>query len=212
MATLFDRPAARLRPVPVPVLVNPSLTLGSLDLDHLAQHGFCKPPTQFLSDAGLEFCRENIDRMIGALAASQPGRTPDRMVNQHQCEGGEWLWDLVSHPMLVAAAQRQIGEDVLCWSTHLLIKEPGTGAAIPWHQDAPYWNMFGDMSAAVCEKPPDRATCALYQKHHRASLEVHYPSRTRPAAPMATQTDPILKGADNTSAAVRDRAGRCGQL
>ena len=132
VAMLFDRPAAQLRPVPSPVLVNPSLTLESLDLDHLALHGFCKPPGQFLTDSGLEFCRENIDRMIGDLAASQPDRTPDRMVSQHQCGGGEWLWDLISNPLLVAAAQRQIGGDVLCWSTHLLIKEPGTGAAIPW--------------------------------------------------------------------------------
>ena len=33
------------------------------------------------------------------------------MVSQHQVEGGEWMWPLVSHPLLVAAAQRQIGPD-----------------------------------------------------------------------------------------------------
>ena len=75
--------------------------------------------------------------MVGELAASQPERAPDRMVSQHQCEGGEWLWPLISHPLLVEAAQRQIGANVVCWSTHLLIKPPGVGAAIPWHQDAP---------------------------------------------------------------------------
>ena len=33
------------------------------------------------------------------------------MVSQHQVEGGEWMWPLVSHALLVAAAQRQIGPD-----------------------------------------------------------------------------------------------------
>jgi hypothetical protein len=38
MVTLFDRPAAQLhRGVSAPVLVTPSLTLSSMDLEHLAR-------------------------------------------------------------------------------------------------------------------------------------------------------------------------------
>ena len=132
-------------------IVNPDLTVDSLDLAFLDEHGYLQPNVQFLTPEGLRFCRENIDRMTQAMAQSQPDRGPDRMISQHQCEGGEWLWRLIAHPVLVEAAQRQLPgiAGVLCWSTHLLIKPPGTGEAIPCHQDAPYWNMFGEMSAAV---------------------------------------------------------------
>ena len=52
---------------------------------------------------------------------------------------------MISNPVLVEAAVKQIGPNVVCWSTHMLVKKPFVGKAIPWHQDAPYWNMFGDM-------------------------------------------------------------------
>ena len=125
-------------------LVDPGFAVDDSDLSFLAEHGYVLPGRRgergdestapFLTGEGLAWCRRNIDGMIADLAASQPDRTPDRMVNQHQAEGGEWLWELVSHPLLVEAAVRQIGPDVICWSTHLLIKTPGTGPEIPWHQ------------------------------------------------------------------------------
>ena len=128
-------------------LVDPGFAVDDSDLSFLAEHGYVLPGRRgergdestapFLTGEGLAWCRRNIDGMIADLAASQPDRTPDRMVNQHQAEGGEWLWELVSHPLLVEAAVRQIGPDVICWSTHLLIKTPGTGPEIPWHQVRP---------------------------------------------------------------------------
>eukprot|EP01052_Picozoa_sp_SAG31_P049984 SAG31_NODE_11198_length_1055_cov_1.238494_1_plen_85_part_10 len=70
-------------------IVNPELTLEDLHLHELHAHGFSRPAKMFLTQEGLAYARSNIDRMIAALAASQPERPPDRMVSQHQCRGGE---------------------------------------------------------------------------------------------------------------------------
>ena len=62
---------------------------------------------------------------------------PADLFSIHQRPGGEWLWPLLVHPAVLAAARAQIGPDVVLWSTHLLVKEPREGEAIPLHQDAP---------------------------------------------------------------------------
>ena len=110
-----------------------------LDDEQLAfyeQHGYTEG-SPFLTPGGLAWCRQNIDRLIDEMTTGQPDRPLADIISPHQCPGGGWLWELIAHPTVVAAAQRQIGSDVLCWSTHLLIKEPGSGFDVPWHQDSP---------------------------------------------------------------------------
>ena len=133
---------------PVPLVAESASLLDESQLAFFTANGFTEG-RRFLSDAGLEWCRSNIDRLIRDMSAGQPERPLADLISPHQCPGGGWLWELIAHPECVAAAQQQIGGDVLCWSTHLLIKEPGSGFDVPWHQDAPYWNMRGKMAAAV---------------------------------------------------------------
>lgn len=49
-----------------------------------------------------------------------------------------WLYDLVAHPRLAAAASDILGATVLCPATAFRIKEPGAGSYVDWHQDAYY--------------------------------------------------------------------------
>lgn len=43
-----------------------------------------------------------------------------------------------------------IGGDIGLWSSHFIAKEPFTGRATPWHEDAAYWNgRFDRMDAIV---------------------------------------------------------------
>jgi hypothetical protein len=125
-----------------------SSLLDAAQLAFFEANGYTEGRT-FLTDDGLAFCRSNIDRLIYEMTTGQPDRPLADTISPHQCPGGGWLWELIVHPTVVAAAQRQIGTDVLCWSTHLLIKEPRSVFDVPWHQDSPYWNMRGDMAAAV---------------------------------------------------------------
>lgn len=52
-----------------------------------------------------------------------------------------FLADLTTHPVVVAAAQSLVGEDLTLWSTVLFIKEPDSSAFVSWHQDAYYMGL-----------------------------------------------------------------------
>jgi ectoine hydroxylase-related dioxygenase (phytanoyl-CoA dioxygenase family) len=48
-----------------------------------------------------------------------------------------------------AAAQLMNASSVRLHHDHLLVKEPGTRQRTPWHQDQPYYNIDGTMSASM---------------------------------------------------------------
>ena len=48
-----------------------------------------------------------------------------------------------------AAAQLMDASVVRLYHDHLLVKEPGTRQRTPWHQDQPYYNIEGRMSASM---------------------------------------------------------------
>lgn len=58
------------------------------------------------------------------------------------------LWDLVHQPVIVDAAARLIGPDVLVWGAGFFKKVAGSPDYVSWHQDATYWGL----------EPPDIVT------------------------------------------------------
>lgn len=59
-----------------------------------------------------------------------------------------WMHQLVTHPNILQIVKQIFGPDILCWSTDLFPKDPGTGKVCAWHQDATYVGM----------DPPDALT------------------------------------------------------
>ena len=98
----------------------------------------------FLTEEAVAAGQQQIDAMIRRI---HPDVTPDTMVGTHQQE--PWVFELATQPKLLDMIERQIGPDILLWSTHLLCKPPRTGQLVPWHQDAPYWNIQGAFSAGA---------------------------------------------------------------
>ncbi len=90
----------------------------------------------FLEEATLRQCVAQIDRMIEMV--DDPKRA-EEMICTHQL-GERWIWDLATETALLDMIERHIGPNIVFWSSHLICKPPRTGMAIPWHQDAPYWN------------------------------------------------------------------------
>lgn len=99
----------------------------------------------FLTDVALEYCRANIDRMLETL---MPGHRPEEIISPHML-GEKWIWDLATEPKILDMVERQIGPDIVLWVSHLLCKPPHTGQPIPWHQDAPYWNVEGPLAGGI---------------------------------------------------------------
>jgi len=107
------------------------------------EHGY-RIYDRFLSAEGLAECQQQVDRMLADL---QPGRDPADMVSTHSID--RWVWDLAMEPKILDMVEAQIGRNIVLWSTHMLCKPPNSGIAVPWHQDAPYWNVGGPLPAGL---------------------------------------------------------------
>lgn len=106
--------------------------------------------------------REAVDAVL-----SDPGKYAS---DQQESAGGRFygdffLWrsndefrDFIFHSPLSQIAQRVLrSQKVNFFYEHLLVKEPGTAARTPWHQDLPYWCIGGWQIASIWV-PFDRAT------------------------------------------------------
>ena len=98
----------------------------------------------FLTGEGLQAGLKEIDRMLGQR---QSDIAPDNMICTHHQE--PWIFDLASQAPLLDMLEHQIGPNITLWSSHMLCKSPGTGEMVPWHQDAPYWNVTGTFGAGI---------------------------------------------------------------
>jgi non-heme Fe2+,alpha-ketoglutarate-dependent halogenase len=49
------------------------------------------------------------------------------------------VYDLLTHPRIVACVADLLGDDVIAWGSHFFCKMPGDGKRVSWHQDASYW-------------------------------------------------------------------------
>jgi ectoine hydroxylase-related dioxygenase (phytanoyl-CoA dioxygenase family) len=123
--------------------IHPQFRYTDAEHDRYERLGYCLFP-RFLTAGAVEHCRGELNRMLERL---QPGRSPDEIYSAHQQE--PWIFDLATQPSILDMIERQVGPNVVLWSSHLICKPPRTGRAIPWHQDAPYWNVSGNLSGAV---------------------------------------------------------------
>ena len=49
------------------------------------------------------------------------------------------VYDLLTHPRIVACVKDLLGDDLIGWGSHFFCKMPGDGKRVSWHQDASYW-------------------------------------------------------------------------
>ena len=102
----------------------------------------------------VEALRAGIDRNMaepGPFASDVPdegqgGRFFDDYCNWHRIPE---FADVVHHsPVAAVAAELMGSERVQVFHDHVLVKEPGTAKATPWHQDAPYYFVDGQQTVS----------------------------------------------------------------
>ncbi len=59
------------------------------------------------------------------------------------------VWDLLTHPRIVAYVSDLLGEQVIGWGSHFFCKMPGDGKVVSWHQDASYWPLSPSKAVTV---------------------------------------------------------------
>jgi ectoine hydroxylase-related dioxygenase (phytanoyl-CoA dioxygenase family) len=59
------------------------------------------------------------------------------------------VYDLLTHPRIVAVVRDLLGENVIGWGSHYFCKLPHDGKTVPWHQDASYWPLTPSKTVTV---------------------------------------------------------------
>ena len=88
------------------------------------------------------------------------------------------VYRMIRHPAVVAAVQKVLGDDLLCWGAELFIKEPGTDKVVSWHQDLTYWGLGqsdGEVTAWIALSPatPASGCMRFVAGSHRNAIVPH---------------------------------------
>lgn len=151
-------------PTPNRFVIIPENELDALQRD-LRFHPSTTPHPQVLSRAQLE--AYNHDGYLKALPLfdaeeiAAQRRYFDQLLTRALTEGGNsysistahlkygGVYDLITHPRVVAYVGDILGENVVGWGAHYFCKLPGDGKRVSWHQDASYWPMSPSKTVTV---------------------------------------------------------------
>ena len=96
--------------------------------------GYLKPLPVF-DAAEIAAIRSYFDDLLARTLAA--GGSSYSISTAHLTHGR--VYDLLTHPRIVAYVRDLLGEDVIAWGSHFFCKMPGDGKRVSWHQDASYW-------------------------------------------------------------------------
>jgi ectoine hydroxylase-related dioxygenase (phytanoyl-CoA dioxygenase family) len=150
------------------------LTLTRRDIAAYNRDGYLKP-IRVLSDEEVGDFRAYFDDLLAKVIAA--GGDSYSISTAHLKHGR--VYDLLTHPKIVAAVKDILGEDVIGWGSHFFCKMPHDGKAVAWHQDGSYWPLTPSKTATVWLAIDDADTeNACMQFIAGSHLFRHIPYRT----------------------------------
>ncbi len=93
------------------------------------------------------------------------------------------VYDLITHPRIVAYVKDILGENVVGWGSHYFCKMPHDGKRVSWHQDASFWPMTPSKTVTVWLAIDDadvENACMRFVpgSHHYGHLTYHLSEET----------------------------------
>jgi hypothetical protein len=102
-------------------------------------------PIEIMSPAEMTPYQEEFDRleMESGKETSQVG-----LFGLHKTR--PLIWELVSHPRVLASVSEVLGPNLLLLGSHFFCKQPGLSESyVSWHQDVTYWGLNPPMAATL---------------------------------------------------------------
>ena len=97
------------------------------------------------SEAEIGEHRQYFDALLANVIAA--GGSSYSIISAHIKYGK--VYDLLTHPKIVAYVKDIIGEDVIGWGAHYFCKMPHDSKTVGWHQDAGYWPLTPSKTVTV---------------------------------------------------------------
>lgn len=119
----------------------------ALSLDEVAafnRDGFVRGHRVY-SPAQADSLRDYFDDLLSRVQAA--GGDSYSISTAHRRYGP--VYDMLTHPPIVALVRDLLGDDVIGWGSHFFCKMPGDGRAVAWHQDASYWPLTPSKTVTV---------------------------------------------------------------
>lgn len=117
-----------------PVPLGRSRRLTDAQIDQYNRLGYVQP-FDILGRDEIARVRRYVDRLM-----NDAGPDGAYGINCYQARL-RGLWDIATDPRILDHVQDIIGENIICWASAILSKEPGDPKAVPWHQDASFWQL-----------------------------------------------------------------------
>jgi len=102
-------------------------------------------PFRLFSPDEIADVRAYFDRLLARYAAE--GKDSYSISSAHLRHGR--VWDLLTHPRVVAVVKDLLGPGVIGWGSHFFCKMPGDGKTVAWHQDSSYWPLTPSKAVTV---------------------------------------------------------------
>ncbi len=102
-------------------------------------------PFRFFSAEEIGELRAYFDRLLAKYVAE--GKDSYSISSAHLRHGR--VWDVLTHPRIVAVVADLLGASVIGWGSHFFCKMPGDGKTVAWHQDSSYWPLTPSKAVTV---------------------------------------------------------------
>ena len=102
-------------------------------------------PFRVYSDREIAGIRAYFDGLLAQYQAA--GKDSYSISSAHLRHGR--VYDILTHPPIVALVMDLLGENVVGWGSHFFCKMPRDGKAVAWHQDASYWPLSPSKAVTV---------------------------------------------------------------
>ena len=113
-------------------------------IDRFNRDGYLMPFRLFSAEEMADV-RAYFDRLLARYTAE--GKDSYSISSAHLRHGR--VWDLLTHPRIVAVVRDLLGPSVIGWGSHFFCKMPGDGKTVAWHQDSSYWPLTPSKAVTV---------------------------------------------------------------
>jgi len=124
-------------------VTNPKL-LTTQQIEAYNRDGYLKG-IRIFSEAEINEQRRYFDALLASVIAA--GGDSYSISTAHRKYGP--VYDLLTHPRIVAHVKDLLGENVIGWGSHYFCKMPHDGKRVSWHQDASFWPMTPSKTVTV---------------------------------------------------------------
>ena len=93
----------------------------------------------------------------------------------------DFAYRLATHSSVLDTVSSIIGPDILLWDSTFIIKEPGDGKKVSWHQDLTYWGLDPDdvvsVWLALSQATNESGCMVMIPGSHKGPIAAHHDSR-----------------------------------